>query len=106
MICDFGMSRRLGPLALGDSSDPFQLEPGLPFRRKEYTEETARQIDEEVQAVVVKNYERAKKLLSANGQTLVTLAKELTERERMEGSELRQRLEQQWVIPVISPDQR
>jgi ATP-dependent Zn protease len=55
---------------------------------------------------VVKNYERAKKLLSANGQTLVTLAKELTERERMEGSELRQRLEQQWVIPVISPDQR
>ncbi|RLC71893.1 MAG: cell division protein FtsH, partial [Chloroflexi bacterium] len=75
--------------------DPFLGNPPavIPWERQ-YSEETARAIDEEVKMLVTQNYERAKKLLQENRELLESLARELKEKETLEGSELRQRVEQ------------
>ena len=95
MVRDFGMSDRLGPLTFSNGQDPFLVNPpaAIPWERQ-YSEETARAIDEEVKMLVTQNYERAKKLLQENRQLLESLAQELKEKETLEGSELRQRVEQ------------
>ena len=95
MVRDFGMSDRLGPLTFSNGQDPFLANPpaAIPWERQ-YSEETARAIDEEVKMLVTQNYERAKKLLQENRQLLESLAQELKEKETIEGSELRQRVEQ------------
>jgi len=93
MVCDFGMSKKLGPLTLSNSTDPFERAPSATFQEKQYSEETARAIDEEVQGVAVRNYKRAKTLLEENGKFLKTMVEELKERESIDGSELSLRLE-------------
>jgi len=95
MVRDFGMSDRLGPLTFSNGQDPFLGNPPavIPWERQ-YSEETARAIDEEVRRLVTQNYERAKKLLQENRELLESLARELKEKETLEGSELRHRVEQ------------
>jgi len=92
MVRDFGMSEKLGPLTFSDGSEPMlgRIAPNL--WTKEYSEETARLIDEEVHNIVTQNYQRAKNLLQENEQLLKELAEELEDRETIAGSELKQRL--------------
>ncbi|MDD5511427.1 MAG: ATP-dependent zinc metalloprotease FtsH [Dehalococcoidales bacterium] len=104
MICDFGMSKKLGPLALSDYGDLFQSGYRNPFQGKQYSEETARDIDEEIHAVVIKNYKRAQALLEANREFLETITKELKERESMDGIELRRKLEEAKAAKLMPPE--
>jgi len=100
MVRDFGMSERAGPLTFGDEADPF-LGRGAAFPgQKEYSEETARILDEEVKALVECNYQRAATLLETNKEALETLAKELKGKETLEGTELRDRLKELKVEPI------
>ncbi len=95
MVRNFGMSDRLGPLTFSNGNDPFSrgAPPPNPWERQ-YSEETARAIDEEVRALVAQNYDRAKMLLKENQELLESLARELKEKETIEGAELRQKLEE------------
>lgn len=86
MVCEWGMSR-LGPLSYGKKEEQIFL--GREFAtHKDYSEETAKNIDAEVLAIVTRNYERAKKLLTDNLETLHRLAGELLEKEVLSGAEL------------------
>ncbi|KUJ95499.1 MAG: ATP-dependent zinc metalloprotease FtsH [Desulfonauticus sp. 38_4375] len=87
MVCEWGMSETLGPLAWGDNSQEVFLGRDL-VHHKDYSEETAKLIDAEVKAIVQKAYQRARTILEENLDTLHALAKALLERETLSGEEV------------------
>ena len=87
MVCEWGMSERLGPLSFGKKGEEVFL--GRDFvLHKDYSEETARKIDEEVERIVRECYERAKKILKENIDKLHKLAEALLEKEVLDGKEI------------------
>ncbi len=91
MVTEYGMSERQGPIAFEKERSPLFLDTG--YRSpKHYSEETAREIDEEVKAIVRTAYERAKSLLTEKREALDRIAKILLKREVIEGNELRKLL--------------
>ena len=87
MVCEWGMSDEMGPLSYGKKEEQIFL--GREFAtHKDYSEETAKKIDEEVSGIVREGYEKAKNLLSDNIDVLHKLAKELLEKEVLNADEV------------------
>jgi len=87
MVCEWGMSDKMGPLSYGKKEEQIFL--GREFAtHKDYSEETAKRIDEEVSRIVMSGYEGAKKLLSDHLDLLNRVAAELLEKEVINGQEL------------------
>lgn len=84
MILDWGMSQRLGRVALGGEEDEVFLGEDL-TRRRHYSEATAREIDEEVRNIVEEAYERANNTLEEYRQQLDLVADALLEHEELRG---------------------
>ncbi len=88
MVTEYGMSEAFGPLTFGRERRPLFLDVMLP-QSKEYSEETARQIDDEVRKLINSCYERAKEILTERKEKLDMLSKLLLEKEVVEGEELK-----------------
>jgi cell division protease FtsH len=89
MVCEWGMSDRIGPLACGQKEEQIFL--GREFaRHRDYSEETARLIDDEIREFVTQSYERAKNILNGNMATLHRLANTLLEKEVLDGFQIDQ----------------
>jgi len=87
MVCEWGMSDKMGPLTFGKREEQIFL--GKEFsRHKDYSEKTAEEIDEEVKSIVADRYRYAKQLLLDNKKTLLSLAHELLERETLDAVEI------------------
>ena len=87
MVCDWGMSEKMGPLTFGKKEQEIFL--GREFsQHRDFSENTATDIDHEVRRLVIENYERAKKMISENMHALVALAKALLEKESLNGQEI------------------
>src|SRR5260370_36293013 len=83
MVCRWGMSERLGPLAFGNREGEVFL--GRDFAtRPDYSEDTARQIDAEVREIVMGCYDKGKRLLVENLETLKRIGDALLENETLE----------------------
>ncbi len=92
MVTRYGMSERLGPLTFGnDQRAQFLRGAGLSEGR-DYSEETARVIDEEVRAIVERSLSRVRSILGAKKGILLRGAEELKTRETLEGEALRRLL--------------
>ncbi len=87
MVTQLGMSDRLGPLVYGEREDDL-FGMGSPFKTKEYSEQTAREIDDEVRRIIQEQYERARKLIEENLDKLDAIANALLERETIDSEEL------------------
>ena len=87
MITRFGMSDRLGPVALGRQSGNVFLGRDLASDR-DFSDETAATIDEEVGKLVTQAYDRAKSVLETNRSILDQLAEILIEKETVDAEEL------------------
>jgi cell division protease FtsH len=93
MVCDWGMSEKLGPLSLGKKDEEIFL--GRDFvRQRDYSEATAIEIDNEIREIVLKAERSATELLNANIKKLDKLAKALLEKEILDGSEIDEILRQ------------
>jgi len=87
MVCEWGMSEKLGPLAYGRKDEAVFL--GRDFASKqEYSEQTAIEIDQEVRRLVTESYDRAHKLLLEHREQLERVAKALLEFEVLDGAEV------------------
>ncbi|NVJ07212.1 ATP-dependent metallopeptidase FtsH/Yme1/Tma family protein [Myxococcus sp. AM001] len=87
MVCRWGMSEKLGPLAFGKSDGEVFL--GRDFNSsKDYSEDTARQIDSEVRSIVVGCYERGKQLLTENIDALRRVTDALVEYETLDAEDV------------------
>jgi len=111
MVCEWGMSEAMGPLAFGRHEEAIFL--GREFaRHKEYSEETARMIDAEIKRLVMHGFDRARALLSKNIDQLHRLALALLEHETLTGEQIDQSMrgekikivEKQTAIPNISTE--
>ena len=102
MICRFGMSEAIGPVSFDDDSGDVFL--GRDFvTRKNYSEKTAEQIDEEVKRLLTRLYGEAKDLLAGNRPVLDRIAEALLERETLETSDLKRLLDGQLLPPLPPP---
>ncbi|MBI2998236.1 MAG: cell division protein FtsH, partial [Deltaproteobacteria bacterium] len=87
MVCEWGMSEKLGPMTFGKKEEQIFL--GRDFtQQQDYSESTAVEIDAEVRRVIVGCYQRAKNLLSDNLELLHKIAQKLLEKEVLDGSEI------------------
>ena len=87
MVTEWGMSEKLGPLTFGKKDEHIFLGKEL-SRHKDYSEKTAIDIDEEIKRIVLEAYSISKKILAENTYLLEALAKELLEKETLDGEEI------------------
>ncbi len=87
MICQYGMSDRLGPVTYGESSGDVFLGRDM-MQRKDYSEKKAEEIDSEVADLLQGKYDEAMQLLVDNRDVLDRIAEALLERETLETDEL------------------
>jgi cell division protease FtsH len=89
MVCEYGMSENLGPLAFGKKDEEIFLGREI-AQHRDYSEETARKIDQEVNNLISENYHKTHKLVTDHLSTLNRLANALLERETLDGPEIEQ----------------
>jgi cell division protease FtsH len=87
MVCEWGMSEKMGPLTFGKKEEMVFLGREI-AQHQDYSEQTAQEIDQEVRRFVMDAYERAKELVKSQIAVLHALAAALLEREVLEGSEV------------------
>jgi len=87
MVCEWGMSE-LGPLSFGKKEEQIFLGREI-SQHRDYSEETAIRIDEEVKRIISNGYNRARRIIEENSNALVKVAELLLEREVLDGAEVR-----------------
>ncbi|MBW1895256.1 MAG: cell division protein FtsH, partial [Deltaproteobacteria bacterium] len=97
MVRSYGMSDELGPLSYAKEEDHIFLGREI-SQHRDYSEETARKIDDEINIIIKKSYTRAKNVLHENIDILHKLAELLLEKETVKGDEL------DGLIKSIKPD--
>ena len=93
MVCEWGMSEKMGPLTFGKQNEQVFLGREMGSQR-DFSDQIAMEIDQEVRRLVTENYERAKRLLTENMASLKRLAEALLEKEVLDGSDIDQILMQ------------
>jgi cell division protease FtsH len=83
MVCEWGMSERMGPLAFGKKEGEVFLGRDMAHTQT-YSEQTALEIDAEVRRIVTEQYERAKRILTENREALDKIADALLEHETLD----------------------
>jgi len=99
MVCEYGMSDKLGPLAYGSEESSIFLGRDYNQRSQDYSEQTAREIDQEVRALIQTQYDRVRELLTANKDRIENIAKALLERETLDAEELKALFEGREIPP-------
>ena len=88
MVCEWGMSEKMGPLTYGTKEEQVFL--GKDFSsQKNFSDQTAKLIDQEVKTLVMGGYDRAKELLKNNLNILENLAQALLDKETLNATEVK-----------------
>ncbi len=87
MICEWGMSDRLGPLNYGKKEEHIFLGKEI-AQHRDFSENTAQEIDEELKKTVTDSFHRAKQLVTENIDALHAIANKLLEKEALDGQEI------------------
>jgi cell division protease FtsH len=87
MVCEYGMSD-LGPLTFGKKEEQIFLGREI-SQHRDFSEDTAIKIDQQVKYIVNEQYERARNIITENSDTMTRLAESLLERETLDGVQIR-----------------
>jgi cell division protease FtsH len=98
MVCEWGMSE-LGPLSFGKKEEQIFLGREI-AQHRDYSEETAIRIDEQVKKLVQGGYDQAARIIEERSDALVRIAEALLEREILDGNEVMQLVNGQTLPPV------
>ena len=102
MVCEWGMSERMGPLTFGKREEMIFLGREI-AQHQDYSEQTAVEIDREVKQIVMTNYEKAKVLIKERIAILHALAKALLEEEVLDASQIDAIVNGRTVAPAPAP---
>jgi cell division protease FtsH len=84
MVTEYGMSTRIGPMALGHKEELVFL--GRDFgEQRNYSEQTAREVDEEIRRIIQEAFDKAYNVLSQNKTRLIMISERLIKEETLEG---------------------
>ncbi|MGI9559066.1 MAG: ATP-dependent zinc metalloprotease FtsH [Thermodesulfobacteriota bacterium] len=87
MVCEWGMSEKIGPISLTKGEEQVFL--GKEFQKSsDHSQQTAEDIDREIKSIVEKNYEKSKQTLLDNLELLKSVAKRLLKKESINGKEI------------------
>jgi cell division protease FtsH len=100
MVTEFGMSRTLGPLAFGKKEEMVFLGREISEQRN-YSDEVAYQIDQEIRELIDTAHERAKDVLTSQADKLEKIATLLVQEETIEGDELEALFDTPRPAPVL-----
>jgi cell division protease FtsH len=103
MVCELGMSEKLGPLTFGKKEEMVFLGKEI-ATHKDYSEQTAIAIDQEVRSIAERCYNQANQLLRDNLDKLHLLARTLLEREVLDGDEMNRLLRGETLPPLKPAD--
>jgi cell division protease FtsH len=101
MVCEYGMSS-MGPLTFGKKEEQIFLGREI-SQHRDFSEETARQIDAEVRRLVDEAYSSAFEILDTNKEVMHRLALALLERETLDANEIRMLIEGKELPPFTKP---
>ena len=101
MVCEWGMSE-LGPLSFGKREEQIFLGREI-AQHRDYSEETAIRIDEQVKKLVQQGYDRARKIIEEHSEAMVRIAKALLEREVLDGAEVKQLIAGETLAAIQTP---
>jgi len=87
MVCDYGMSQNMGPMTFGKKEEQIFLGREI-SQHRDYSEQTAQKIDEEVRDIVTGAYEKASQLIKDNLDILHSMANDLLEKETLDSSDI------------------
>ncbi|MDZ4693729.1 MAG: ATP-dependent zinc metalloprotease FtsH [Deltaproteobacteria bacterium] len=87
MVCEWGMSEKLGPLHFGGRDEMVFLGRDI-HEQREYSEQTAIEIDAEVRVIIIDAYKRAKQIVGEHLDKLKNLANALLEYETLDGADI------------------
>jgi cell division protease FtsH len=87
MVCEWGMSDKLGPLNYGKKEEHIFLGKEIQ-RQRDFSDDTAQDIDGELRRIVTDCFDRARRILRENNDVLHAIAKNLLEREVLDGQEI------------------
>ena len=87
MVCEWGMTDKLGPIAYGKKEEVIFLGKEIQ-QQKEHSEDTSREIDDEIKRIIMSNYDRARKALTDDVDILKDLAEALLEYEVLDSVEI------------------
>ena len=93
MVCEWGMSDKLGMVEYGEGDGPVFLARDMASRRANYSEETSRIIDSEIKRFIDEAYETATRVLTENRDKVELIAKALLEYETLDASHLKDLIE-------------
>lgn len=99
MVCEWGMSEKLGPLSYGGKEEEIFLGREIQ-KHRDYSEKTAIEIDEEVRSIVNKCMTNAEKILQNDIELLHKMSKELLEREILDSEEIDKLMRGEELPPV------
>jgi cell division protease FtsH len=108
MICEWGMSERLGMVEYGEHEDYVFLGRDI-SRARVYSEATAQEIDREVKRLCDDAYQRAMRVLTQRKDVLIAIAKALLEYETLDGNQIREIINNGRLInppPPIAPQKK
>jgi cell division protease FtsH len=101
MVCEWGMSD-LGPMSFGKKEEQIFLGREI-AQHRDYSEDTAIKIDQQVRGLVDMGYKRAKGIIEEKREAMVRIAEALLEREVLEATEVKQLIDGQPLSPVTKP---
>ena len=102
MVCEWGMSDKMGPLTYGSKEEQVFL--GRDFsQQKNFSDQTAKLIDQEVKALVMSGYEKAREIITEHRGSLEKMALALLDRETLNASEVKEIIEGK--IPPVDGDE-
>ena len=105
MVCEWGMSEKLGPLTFGKKQEEIFLGREI-SQHRDFSEETSRIIDQEVRAIVENAQKRAEEILKENKDKLELLANALLEHEILDAVEIQKAINGEDIIkPVVEEKQ-
>ena len=87
MVCEWGMSDKIGPMTIGDKDTNIFLGKEL-GRPNNHSEDLTKLVDSEVKTIIEKQFQRCLKIISDNEPLLHTLANELLDKETLTGQEI------------------
>jgi len=104
MVCEWGMSE-LGPMSFGKKEEQIFLGREI-AQHRDYSEETAIRIDEQVRKLVDTGYARARKLIEEHHDAMIRIAEALLEREVLDGAEVKQLINGETLEAMRTPNNR
>ncbi|MBD3867506.1 MAG: ATP-dependent zinc metalloprotease FtsH [Acidobacteria bacterium] len=87
MVCEWGMSEKLGPITFGKKEEQIFLGREI-SQHRDYSEDTAQEIDREVRQILDRSYAEARRILEANREVLIRIAEALLERESLNAGQI------------------